>query len=73
MQGQNQGTTGQQRYTDTIITLASPDPSFGRTSRKKGGTVMSEVNSEQGGLVWKIKNFNIPAMRQGTNYPWPPA
>jgi hypothetical protein len=72
MQRKNKGTTGEQLYTDTVITLAAPDLEFGKKLRRKGSAVISEVTSEQNGQVWKIPKVDIPAMLQGVNFEWPP-
>ena len=72
MQGKNQGTTGQQLYTDTVITLAAPDLEFGKKLRRKGNAEIAGLRSEQNGQVWKISKVDIPPMLQGENYDWPP-
>jgi hypothetical protein len=69
MQYGNKGTTSAQLCTDTVITLASPDPGFGKGRKKVNGAV-SGVTSEEGGKVWKIAKCEIPAMRSDAdNHP----
>lgn len=71
MQGKNQGTTGQQLYTDTVITLAAPDAAYGKTLKQKGNAVLTGLTSEQNDQVWKIARVEVPPMREGKNYEWP--
>jgi hypothetical protein len=68
LQGKNQGTTGQQMYTDTVITLAAPDRGYGKTLRRKGNAVMTELTGEQEGQMWKIAKVGIPPIREAVNF-----
>ncbi|KAF1985303.1 hypothetical protein K402DRAFT_405435 [Aulographum hederae CBS 113979] len=68
----NRGTAGTQFYIDTVITLASADPSFGRTIAKTGNAKYEGLTSEQGGKVWKIAKITLPPTLSGfreTAYP----
>jgi hypothetical protein len=70
MQYGNQGSTSAQLYTNTIITLANADTSFGTRGRKKVNAVLKGVTNEQGGKVWKIDRCEVPAMRtDADNHP----
>jgi hypothetical protein len=51
---------------DTVITLASPDMSFGKTIRKTGNAIYSGLSNDQGGKVWKIANITLPPTAPGT-------
>jgi hypothetical protein len=61
----NKGTVGTQYYMDTIINLASPDMSFGKTMKKTGNALYSGFSNEQGGKVWKIANITLPPTAPG--------
>lgn len=55
-------TIAKQQYLNTVITLASADPNFGKTLGVSGGTTYTGLTSEQGGLIWKIAQINVPSM-----------
>ncbi|KAF5878773.1 uncharacterized protein Bfra_000942 [Botrytis fragariae] len=56
------GTVAKQQYLNTTITLASADPDFGATLGVSQGTTYTGLTSEQGGLIWKIAEINVPSM-----------
>ena len=56
------GTIATQTYLNTVITLASADPTFGSTLGVSGGTTYTGLASSEGGKIWTIESISIPAM-----------
>lgn len=56
------GTTSEQTYTDTVITLLEADPTFGDTISTSAGATYSGLTSSQSGKVWTIASMKVPAM-----------
>lgn len=56
------GTIATQTYLNTVITLASADPTFGSTLVVSGGTTYTGLASSEGGKIWTIASISIPAM-----------
>ncbi|KAK9850840.1 hypothetical protein MYU51_011423 [Penicillium brevicompactum] len=56
------GTIAEQKYLNTVITLAEADSTFGSTISKAGGAAYSGLTSSQGGKVWTISQITVPAM-----------
>lgn len=56
------GTSQQQEYLNTEITLAAADTSFGGTIATAAGATYTGLESSQGGKVWTISKMLIPAM-----------
>lgn len=56
------GTIAAQTYTNTVITLAGADTTFGNTIATSNGATYSGLSSSDGGKVWTIASINIPAM-----------
>ena len=57
------GTIAAQTYTNTVITLAAADTSFGNTIATSQGATYSGLTSSNGGQVWTIASINIPKMQ----------
>ncbi|KAF5021561.1 hypothetical protein F66182_6390 [Fusarium sp. NRRL 66182] len=55
-------TVAEQRYINTEITLAGPDPDFGRTISTAQRATYSGLTNANGGKVWKIAEMKIPKM-----------
>ncbi|KAI9650664.1 hypothetical protein NHQ30_000684 [Ciborinia camelliae] len=55
-------TIAKQQYVNTTITLASADTNFGSTVSVSQGATYTGLTSEQGGLIWKIAEINVPSM-----------
>lgn len=56
------GTIAEQKYLNTVITLAEADTTFGSTIAKAGGAAYTGLTSSQGGKVWTISQITVPAM-----------
>ncbi|KAJ5788751.1 hypothetical protein N7457_003741 [Penicillium paradoxum] len=56
------GTIAAQKYLNTVITLASPDTTFGATIASAGGATYTGLSSSENGKVWTITQIDIPAM-----------
>ena len=56
------GTIASQTYSNTVITLASADTTFGDTIATSGGATYSGLTSSNDGQTWTIAEINIPAM-----------
>ncbi|KFY45609.1 hypothetical protein V494_00863 [Pseudogymnoascus sp. VKM F-4513 (FW-928)] len=56
------GTIAPQTYSNTVITLAEADTTFGDTLGVSGGTTYTGLVSSEGGKVWSIETISIPAM-----------
>ncbi|KAL2784311.1 hypothetical protein BJX66DRAFT_89907 [Aspergillus keveii] len=56
------GTSSEQQYLNTEITLASSDPTFGDTIATAGGATYEGLASSEDGKVWTIESILIPAM-----------
>ncbi|KAL4778170.1 hypothetical protein BJX76DRAFT_156915 [Aspergillus varians] len=56
------GTSAEQKYLNTEITLASSDTAFGDTISSAGGATYSGFSSNDDATVWTIKSITIPAM-----------
>ncbi|KFY28025.1 hypothetical protein V493_03159 [Pseudogymnoascus sp. VKM F-4281 (FW-2241)] len=56
------GTITPQTYSNTIITLAEADTTFGDTLGVFGGTAYTSLASSEGGKVWTVESISIPAM-----------
>ncbi|KAH8648650.1 hypothetical protein BX600DRAFT_475580 [Xylariales sp. PMI_506] len=57
------GTVAAQTYTNTVITLASADLTFGNTIATSGGATYTGLSYSNGGQVWTISKINVPAMQ----------
>ncbi|KAI1423780.1 hypothetical protein F5Y12DRAFT_516096 [Xylaria sp. FL1777] len=55
------GTIAAQTYSNTVITLAAADATFGNTITTSGGATYSGLTTSDN-KVWTIKSMNIPAM-----------
>ncbi|KAI1363922.1 hypothetical protein F5Y08DRAFT_353978 [Xylaria arbuscula] len=55
------GTIAAQTYSNTVITLAEADATFGNTITTSGGATYSGFASSDN-IVWTIESMNIPAM-----------
>ncbi|KAI0974665.1 hypothetical protein F4678DRAFT_420421 [Xylaria arbuscula] len=55
------GTIAAQTYTNTVITLAEADSTFGDTITSSAGATYSGFSSSDN-IVWTIQTINIPAM-----------
>ncbi|KAI0428982.1 hypothetical protein F5Y09DRAFT_332140 [Xylaria sp. FL1042] len=55
------GTIAAQTYSNTVITLAEADSTFGNTITTSGGATYSGLTSSDN-KVWTIQTINIPAM-----------
>ncbi|KAI0799385.1 hypothetical protein GGR55DRAFT_683993 [Xylaria sp. FL0064] len=55
------GTIAAQTYSNTVITLAEADATFGNTITTSGGATYSGLTSSDN-KVWTIQSINIPAM-----------
>ncbi|KAH8162629.1 hypothetical protein CIB48_g5619 [Xylaria polymorpha] len=55
------GTIAAQKYSNTVITLAAADATFGKTITTSGGATYSGLASSDN-KVWTIQSMNIPAM-----------
>jgi len=56
------GTVSAQTYTNTVITLASADTTFGSTIATSQGATYTGLTSSEGGKVWTIATINVPKM-----------
>lgn len=56
------GTIAAQTYTNTVITLASSDTTFGDTIATSNGATYSGLSSSDSGKTWTIASINVPAM-----------
>ncbi|KAL6233220.1 hypothetical protein BDW75DRAFT_252152 [Aspergillus navahoensis] len=56
------GTSSDQKYINTVITLAEADSTFGDTIASAGGATYSGLSSSEGGKVWTIESIVLPAM-----------
>ncbi|KAH7016975.1 hypothetical protein EDB80DRAFT_703926 [Ilyonectria destructans] len=55
-------TVAEQRYINTVITLAGADTNFGKTISTSQGATYTGLTSSQGGKVWTISEIRVPAM-----------
>ncbi|OJJ05851.1 hypothetical protein ASPVEDRAFT_87183 [Aspergillus versicolor CBS 583.65] len=56
------GTSSDQKYINTKITLAEADTTFGDTIATAGGGTYEGLSSSEGGKVWTIESITLPAM-----------
>ncbi|KAL4802516.1 hypothetical protein BDV18DRAFT_166860 [Aspergillus unguis] len=56
------GTSTEQKYINTKITLAGADASFGDTIASAGGATYEGLSSSEGDTVWTIETITLPAM-----------
>ncbi|KAL4902825.1 hypothetical protein BDW74DRAFT_58141 [Aspergillus multicolor] len=56
------GTSTDQKYINTVITLAEADTTFGDTIASAGGATYTGLSSSEGGKVWTIEEIVLPAM-----------
>lgn len=56
------GTIAEQTYTNTVITLAEADSTFGDTITTSGGASYTGLTSSDDGKVWTIASMVVPAM-----------
>lgn len=57
------GTIEEQKYLNTVITLAGADTTFGDTIGSSQGATYSELKQTEGGKIWTIDTITIPAMQ----------
>ncbi|KKY15340.1 hypothetical protein UCDDS831_g07663 [Diplodia seriata] len=57
------GTIDEQKYLNTVITLADADTTFGSTVGSSQGAKYSELKQTEGGKVWTIDTITVPAMQ----------
>lgn len=58
------GTVEQQKYLNTVITLADADPTFGSTVGSSQGATYSELKQTEGGKIWTIDEIIVPPMQK---------
>ncbi|KAL4794224.1 hypothetical protein BDV19DRAFT_390499 [Aspergillus venezuelensis] len=56
------GTSEEQKYINTEITLASADTTFGDTIASAGSASYEGLKSSEGGKVWTIESITVPPM-----------
>ncbi|KAH8896792.1 hypothetical protein GQ53DRAFT_713594 [Thozetella sp. PMI_491] len=56
------GTVAVQTYTNTVLTLAAADTTFGNTISTSQGATYSGLTSSNGGQIWTVAKITVPAM-----------
>jgi hypothetical protein len=67
-QGGNTGTSSEQIYTNTTVTVKEPEPGLGAKFHKHGKIESTNPYTKDGGKTWIIDRVAIPAKLPGTEF-----